>query len=49
VVGAKPSCFLFAFNELKIDFLRTPSYVFQVFLWFGTWDARPNLVSPPPP
>ena len=44
LVVARTQLFLFMFNELKIDFLRNGIYVFQVFLWFGTWTAA-YLVS----
>jgi hypothetical protein len=44
LVVARTQLFLFVFNELKIDFLRNTIYVFQVFLWFGTWTAA-YLVS----
>jgi hypothetical protein len=44
LIVARTQLFLFCFNELKIDFLRNTIYVFQVFLWFGTWTAA-YLVS----
>jgi hypothetical protein len=44
LVVARTQLILFIINELKIDFLRNSIYVFQVFLWFGTWTAA-YLVS----
>lgn len=44
LVIARIQLFMFALNELKIDYLRNPIYVFQVWMWFGTWTAA-YLVS----
>jgi hypothetical protein len=44
LIVARTQLFVFMLNELKIDFLRNPIYVFQVWMWFGTWVAA-YLVS----
>lgn len=41
---ARTQLFMFALNELKIDYLRNNIYIFQVWMWFGTWCAA-YLVS----
>jgi O-antigen ligase len=44
LIIARTQLFMFALNELKIDYLRNPIYIFQVWMWFGTWTAA-SLVS----
>jgi len=44
LIIARTQLIVFALNELKIDFLRNPIYIFQVWMWFGTWVAA-YLVS----
>jgi len=44
LVIARTQLFMFALNELKIDYLRNNIYIFQVWMWFGTWTAA-YLVS----
>lgn len=44
LIVARTQLFMFALNELKIDYLRNGIYVFQVWMWFGTWTAA-YLVS----
>jgi hypothetical protein len=44
LIIARIQLFMFALNELKIDYLRNPIYIFQVWMWFGTWTAA-YLVS----
>jgi O-antigen ligase len=44
LIIARIQLFMFALNELKIDYLRNQIYVFQVWMWFGTWTAA-YLVS----
>lgn len=44
LIIARIQLFMFALNEMKIDYLRNPIYVFQVWMWFGTWAAA-YLVS----
>jgi O-antigen ligase len=39
ILVARVQLVTFCINELKIDFLRNPIYVFQVFVWFGTFMA----------
>jgi hypothetical protein len=39
LVVARTQLLLFMLNELKIDYLRNPIYIFQVWMWFGTWTA----------
>jgi hypothetical protein len=44
LIIARTQLFMFALNELKIDYLRNNIYTFQVWMWFGTWTAA-YLVS----
>ena len=44
LIIARTQLFMFALNELKIDYLRNNIYIFQVWMWFGTWCAA-YLVS----
>ena len=44
LIVARTQLFVFMLNEFKIDFLRNPIYIFQVWMWFGTWTAA-YLVS----
>lgn len=44
LIVARTQLILFALNELKIDYLRNDIYIFQVWMWFGTWTAA-YLVS----
>ncbi len=44
LIIARTQLFMFMLNEIKIDYLRNAIYVFQVWMWFGTWTAA-YLVS----
>ncbi len=44
LIVARTQLFMFMLNELKIDYLRNGTYIFQVWMWFGTWTAA-YLVS----
>ena len=44
LIVARTQLFMFMLNELKIEFLRNPTYMYQVWLMFGTWTAA-YLVS----
>ena len=44
LIIARTQLFMFALNEVKIDYLRNAIYVYQVWMWFGTWTAA-YLVS----
>ncbi len=44
LIVARTQLFMFMLNEVKIDYLRNPIYIFQVWMWFGTWTAA-YLVS----
>ena len=39
LIIARTQLFVFMLNEVKIDYLRNLIYVFQVWMWFGTWTA----------
>lgn len=44
LIIARTQLIVFILNEVKIDFLRNSIYIFQVWMWFGTWTAA-YLVS----
>ncbi len=44
LIVARTQLFMFMLNEMKIDYLRNTIYVYQVWMWFGSWVAA-YLVS----